>query len=185
MEPLALTIRAARPQDAADIARVYVESWQDTYPGALSTALLAGMSRGGQTGRWRAAICQGELVLVAESERHGVVAMSSFGASRDRTLPFDGEVYTLYVDPSFYGQGAGRRLLTQAFAELRKRGSRSCIIWAHARNNARFFYETMGGRIVAERTARMMGDNVPEVAFGWKSLVLAEKSPANPPGPSA
>jgi hypothetical protein len=52
------------------------------------------------------------------------------------------------------------------------------VIWAHAKNNARFFYETMGGRPVAERTARMMGDMVPEVAFGWKTLALAERSHA-------
>lgn len=176
METLPLTIRTARPGDAAEIARVYVESWQDAYPGNLSNALLAGMSRGGQTGRWRAAICQGELVLVAEHDKHGIVGMTSAGPSRDRSLGFDGEIYTLYVDPSFYGQGAGRKLLKAAFAELRKRGSKSCIIWAHARNNARFFYEAMGGRLVAERAARMMGDPVPEAAFGWKTLTLAERS---------
>ncbi len=178
MENLPLTIRAARPPDAAGIARVYVESWQDTYPGSLSHVLLANMTIGGQTGRWRAAICQGEHVLVAEHERHGVVAMTSFGPTRDRSIGFDGEIYTLYVAPSFLGQGAGRKLLTAAFAQLSRQGCRSCVIWAHARNNARFFYEAMGGRLVAERTERMMGDPVPEVAFGWKSLVVGERSAA-------
>jgi ribosomal protein S18 acetylase RimI-like enzyme len=178
METLALTIRPARPADAAEIARVYVESWQDTYPGSLSNTLLANMTYGGQTGRWRAAICQGELVFVAEHDSHGIVGMTSFGASRDRSLGFDGEIYTLYVDPSFLGRGAGRTLLNAAFAELRKRGTRTCIIWAHAKNHARFFYEAMGGRLVAERTARMMGDPVPEAAFGWKTLELAERSTA-------
>ena len=69
-------------------------------------------------------------------------------------------------------------LLNAAFAVLRQRNFASCIIWAHAGNNARFFYETMGGRLVAERTARMMGDAVPETAFGWKTLALAERSHA-------
>jgi L-amino acid N-acyltransferase YncA len=171
-------IRHAQPADAAEIARIYIESWQDTYPGVLSGALLASMTHGGQTGRWRAAICQGELVLVAELEKHGVIGQLSAGPARDRTLGFDGEVYTLYIDPAFYGQGAGARLLSGAFARLRKRGSRSCVIWAHAKNNARFFYERMGGRLVAERTARMMGDPVPEIAFGWKTLELVERSEA-------
>ena len=178
METLPLTIRAARPGDAASIARVYVESWQDTYPGSLSNTLLSNMTIGGQTGRWRAAICQGECVLVAEHERHGVIAMTSFGAPRDRSIGFDGEIYTLYVAPSFLGQGAGRKLLTEAFAQLSRQGCRSCVIWAHARNNARFFYEAMGGRLVAERTERMMGDPVPEIAFGWKRLVVSERSAA-------
>lgn len=178
MEPLALTIRQARPDDAAAIARVYIESWHDTYAGVLSKALLCAMTPKGQTARWQAAIRGRELVLVAEHERHGIVGMASAGATRDRAFGFDGEVYTLYVDPAFYGRGAGRLLLNGAFLELRKRAFRSCVIWAHAQNNARFFYEAMGGRLVGERTARMMGDAVPEAAFGWKTLVLAERSVA-------
>jgi GNAT superfamily N-acetyltransferase len=176
MEALNLTVRAARAADAADVARVYIESWHDTYPGVLSKTLLCAMTPNGQAARWRAAILHNELVLVAEHERHGIVGMASAGVTRDRDIGFDGEVYTLYVDPSFYGRGAGRQLLNGAFAQLRKRGFKSCVIWAHARNNARFFYEAMGGRLVAERTAKMMGDAVPEAAFGWKTLVLAERS---------
>jgi hypothetical protein len=52
------------------------------------------------------------------------------------------------------------------------------VIWAHARNHARFFYEAMGGRLIAERSAKLMNETVPEVAFGWKTLALAERSPA-------
>lgn len=178
MEPLALTIRQARPADAADIARVYIDSWHDTYPGVLSKALLCAMTPKGQAARWAAAIDRRELVLVAEHALHGIVGMASAGATRDRDLDFDGEVFTLYVDPSHFGRGAGRLLLKGAFLELRRRGFRSCIIWAHAKNNARFFYEAMGGRLVAERTARMMGDAVPEAAFGWKTLALTERSVA-------
>ncbi|MBV8977292.1 MAG: GNAT family N-acetyltransferase [Alphaproteobacteria bacterium] len=174
---LALAIRNATPTDAGEIARVYIESWHDTYPGVLSKALLSSMKLGSQTGRWRAAICQGEIVLVAEIGGR-VAGMLSAGPSRDRTLGFDGEVYTLYVDPAHYGEGAGRNLLAAAFSQLRKRGCRSCLIWAHAQNHARFFYERMGGRLVAERTAKMMGDPVPEVAFGWKSLETVQQSPA-------
>ncbi|MBS0470878.1 MAG: GNAT family N-acetyltransferase [Proteobacteria bacterium] len=180
MEEFALTIRVARPKDAAEIARIYIESWHDTYPGVLSNALLCAMTPKGQTARWHAAIkAQGrETVLVAEDAKAGIVAMSSLGPSRDRNLGYDGEVYTLYVDPNHFGRGAGRALLKGGFAVMQARDLSSCVIWAHARNNARFFYETMGGRVVAERTARMMGDTVPEVAFGWKTLALAERSHA-------
>jgi L-amino acid N-acyltransferase YncA len=178
MEPLALSIRLARPNDAAAIARVYIDSWHDTYPSVLSKTLLCAMTPKGQSARWLAAINRRELVLIAEHEKFGIVAMASAGAARDRALGFDGEVFTLYVDPSHFGCGAGRQLLTGTFSELRKRGFRSCVIWAHAKNNARFFYEAMGGRLVAERSAQMMGDTVPEVAFGWKQLVLAERSVA-------
>lgn len=180
MDDLALTIRVARPKDAAEVARIYIESWHDTYPAVLSSALLCSMTPKGQTSRWLAAIRsqKRETVLVAEDAKYGLVGMSSMGPSRDRSFGYDGEVYTLYVDPSFFGKGVGRGLLKGGFAVLRARGFQSCVIWAHAKNNARFFYETMGGRTVAERTARMMGDPVPEAAFGWKTLALAERSHA-------
>jgi len=180
MSSLALQIRQARQEDAAEIARVYIESWHDTYPGVLPDPLLRAMTAKGQTARWEAAIRSNgrEMVLVAENMRHGIVGMASMGASRDREIGFDGEVYTLYVDPAFYGCGAGRALLKGAFATLRRSDMTSCVIWAHARNNARFFYEAMGGRLIAERTAKLMGETVQETAFGWKTLALAERSPA-------
>lgn len=180
MDDLAVTIRRAKPDDAADIARVYIESWHDTYPGVISSTLLRSMTPRGQTARWRSTISvrNRESVIVAESAAFGIVGMSSFGPSRDPDLGFDAEVYTLYVDPAFFSRGVGRALLAAAFHQLHENGYDACIIWAHARNTARFFYERMGGRLAAERTARMMGDPVPEAAFGWKSLAAVERSAA-------
>jgi L-amino acid N-acyltransferase YncA len=170
MEDLALTVRRARQVDAADIARVYIEAWQDTYPALIPHSLLAAMSPERQVARWQAAIARRDPVLVAEDPHCGVIGMTSFGRARDRELGFDGEVYTLYVDPGFLGRGAGRALLIASFGVLSARRCKSCLVWAHARNNARFFYEAMGGRLVAERTTRLLGEPTPEAAFGWTSI---------------
>ena len=51
-----LTIRKARPGDAEAVARIYVESWRDTYPLVLPARLLASMTIEGQSARWRNAI---------------------------------------------------------------------------------------------------------------------------------
>ncbi len=179
MENLALTVCAARPEDVADLARIYIESWQDTYAGVLSHALLGAMSLKGHTARWRAAIRAGDrtgTVLVAEDTRHGLIGLCSLGAARDPGTGFEGEVYTLYVDPAFLGQGAGRALLGGAFDGLKERNMRSCLIWSHARNNACFFYEAMGGRRVATRTTRLIGELTPEIGFGWKRLVARKQT---------
>jgi GNAT superfamily N-acetyltransferase len=180
MSNLALHIRPARREDAADVAQVYIDSWHDTYPGVLPSALLRAMTPKGQTARWLAAICaQGrETVLVADSKQYGIIGMASLGPSRDNELGFDGEVYTLYVDPAFFGRGVGRALLKEAFGCLRSNGMSSCVIWAHARNHARYFYEAMGGRLIAERTARLLGEACPEAGFGWKTLALVERTTA-------
>ncbi|HVV27416.1 MAG TPA: GNAT family N-acetyltransferase [Rhizomicrobium sp.] len=171
MSDFAPVVRLARPEDAADLARIYIDSWHDTYAGVISHALLSAMSLRGHTARWRAAIRGHGTVLVAEDAQHGPVGLASLGPVRDASLGFEGEVYTLYVDPAFLGRGAGRALLTGAFDALKDRKLRSCLIWAHARNNACFFYEAMGGRRVATRTTRLMGELTPEIGFGWKQLV--------------
>src|SRR2546423_7960298 len=135
----------------------------------------------GQTARWRNSISVGvrEAVYVAEDERGRIVGMASMGRARDAGIGYDAEIYTLYVDPLLTGRGVGRVLLAGAFAALAERGHTRCVIWAHAGNPARFFYEALGGKPVAERTTSMMGVPVPEIAFGWTKLALAEASRSN------
>jgi ribosomal protein S18 acetylase RimI-like enzyme len=175
-----LSVRTARPEDAASLARIYIESWQDTYAGMISHALLGAMSVKAHTARWHSTIKamdrHGGTVLVAEDAQFGPVGLCSLGRARDRGLGFEGEIYTLYVDPMFLGRGAGRALLCGAFEALKERQLRSCLIWAHARNNACFFYEAMGGRRVATRTTRLMGELTPEIGYGWNRLMARRHS---------
>ncbi len=175
MDDLALSIRQARPTDAADLARIYIESWQDTYAGILPNALLTAMSHKGQATRWQQTMRGPGAVLIAEDAHAGPVGLASLGPARDKGLGLDGEIYTLYVDPSFLGRGTGRVLLAASFAALTEKKYRSCVIWAHARNNACFFYEAMGGRRVGNRVTRIMGEETPEIAFGWKRLMVGDK----------
>ena len=179
MDELALNVRSARPEDAADLARIYIESWQDTYPGIISSSLLGAMSFKGHAQRWRDMIRganrRNGAVLVAEDARHGTIGLSSLGPARDGGAGFDGEVYTLYVDPAFLGRGAGSALMAGAFAAFKERDLHSCLIWAHARNNACFFYEAMGGIRSGNRQIMMGGQDVHEVAFGWKQLALSRR----------
>jgi ribosomal protein S18 acetylase RimI-like enzyme len=175
-----LSVRTARPEDAADLARIYIESWQDTYAGVISHTLLGAMSLKGHTARWQTTIRgagrNSGTVLVAQDANFGPIGLCSLGAARDGGVGFEGEIYTLYVDPSFLGRGAGRALMAGAFDALKARQLRSCLVWAHARNNACFFYEAMGGRRVATRTTRLMGELTPEIGFGWKRLAAKKQT---------
>lgn len=176
MDDLALSVRYARPSDAADLARIYVESWQDTYAGIISHSLLGAMSLKGHTTRWQATMRGPGAVLVAEDATAGAIGLTSLGAVRDGALGFEGEIYTLYVDPAFMGRGVGRALMAGAFQTFKDRKLRSCLVWSHAQNNACFFYETMGGHRVATRNTRLMGETTPEVCFGWKQLVAKKQT---------
>jgi L-amino acid N-acyltransferase YncA len=172
-DDIPLTIRMARRADAASIARIFVESWRDTYANILPDAALTAMSAKGETHSWAATIMRQSMrnpVLVAADAQDRLYGFLSAGPSRDRALQFDAEVFTLYVAPGHTGQGIGGALLDWCFNLFRRAGFRSAIIWALADNPSRFFYERQGGKLVAERTIRVFGAMQRENAYGWRNM---------------
>jgi GNAT superfamily N-acetyltransferase len=169
-------VRAALRDDAAAIARIFVESWRDSYAGLLPASYLVRLSEMRQRVLWTREIVKGgphDGVIVAEDESYGIIGFASFGAARDRAVGYDGEIYTLYVDPNHVGRGAGDALMQAAFGRLFADGFRSAVIWALKGNPARYFYETKGGRLIAERPGAVAGKPVREVAFGWGDITPA------------
>lgn len=170
-------IRMARPADAGAIASIYVDSWRDTYAGILPDTGLLRMSKVAHARSWQRTIQSSNLrnpVLVASDEKSNLFGFASAGPTRDRTLPFDGEIYTLYVAPGRTGQGLGAALLTSMFRLFAKAHCRGMIIWALEENPSRFFYEAMGGRLVAERQHALWGKTMREIGYGWPTLDLAK-----------
>jgi L-amino acid N-acyltransferase YncA len=175
-ETIRIGIRMARPTDAADIAHVYVESWRDTYAGILPDAGLVRMSKTDQAAAWTRTIKQSNLrnpVLVAADTKSNIYGFASAGPSRERSLPYEGEVYTLYVAPGWTGQGIGAALLSSVFRLFSKGGYNGMIIWALSDNPSRFFYEAMGGTLAAERNHPMWGKTFREIGYAWPKLDLA------------
>ncbi len=166
-------IRLATQRDAPAIARVHVETWRDTYAGIIPDHALLGLDERRETARQRHALGLrrgGAVTLVAELPRHGVIGYAEVGEARNAGLPYDAEIYTLYVLPGFQGQGNGRGLLGSAFARLLHAGRRTAIVWVLAENPARFFYAAMGARQIGVRTERMFGTNLAQEAYGWPDL---------------
>jgi GNAT superfamily N-acetyltransferase len=175
-ETIRIGIRMARPADAADIAHVYVESWRDTYAGILPDSGLVRLSKVDQAASWSRAIKNSNLrnpVLVASDTKSNIYGFVSAGPTREKSLPYEGEVYALYVAPGWTGQGIGAGLLASTFRLFAKGGADGMIIWALADNPSRFFYEAMGGQIAAERQHPMWGKSLREIGYGWHKLDLA------------
>jgi GNAT superfamily N-acetyltransferase len=172
--PSPLIIRQARKEDASAIARIHVESWRSTYAGLLPDKLLLRMNVAEHEARWwRHALARqrrSQFVYVADLEGEGIIGFGSGGASREMGLPYQGEIYTLYLADEFHGRGIGRRLFT-ALGErsLRERGP-SVIVWVLAGNPNRFFYESLGGKAVARRAATLGGAPIEEIAYGWEDV---------------
>ena len=56
---------------------------------------------------------------------------------------------------------------------LATKGLDSALIWVLAENPARFFYQAMGGTLIAKRQERLWGVPLDEMAYGWSNLQTA------------
>ena len=166
-------IRPACLSDASAIADVQVETWRDTYAGLIPDRTLLGLSRTSHSENWRGILRDARadsITRVAEGPDSRVVGFANAGRARPTNLPHDGEVYTLYVLPDHQGAGYGRGLLGALFSALRTAGCRSALVWVLAGNPARFFYEAMGGTLIATREEPFHGVVLSECAYGWPDL---------------
>jgi GNAT superfamily N-acetyltransferase len=173
-----LAVRLARTDDAAGIASIFVDSWRETYAGILPTRALSTMSKEQQQRYWAGTVQHANLrnpVFVAADAAGQLFGFCSAGPNRDRVLPHEAEIYTLYVAPGHTSQGIGTALMQTTFQFLSRAQCRSMLIWALAENPSRFFYEAMGGQRVAERMHPLWGGTYAEVAYGWDTLDLSSR----------
>lgn len=181
------TIGLATERAATGIAKVYVDTWRSTYAALLPHRVLLGMSYERQAREWSWVIrnrSEAQPVIVAAEANRGVIGFTSFGLSRLGDRPAAGcfggegganvgEIYTLYVRPEFQERGIGRKLLHAAFTAMVDKGYGCSFLWVLRDNPARFFYERMGGQVVAERRERLWGCTLDEVCYGWPDLTQA------------
>jgi ribosomal protein S18 acetylase RimI-like enzyme len=176
-------IRDARPDDAAGIARVHVESWRSTYPGLVPAHYLVGLSEGAAAMRWANAVQArgpGRGALVAVDARDRVIGFSTYGARRVPIDVFSGEFYAIYLSDDAKGQGIGRRLMAAMAERMMLGGIRSAVVWCLRDNPSRWFYERLGGVRVAERPIRFAGEQLTEIAYGWRDLTPLATLSADP-----
>jgi len=168
-----VVIRTARPDDAGPIADIHIATWRAAYTSMIPNSVLLGLSSAREGKYWRHAIAARSsdcAIYVAAGEDGEILGYGSAGPARPNSLPFAGEIYTLYVAPDHQGRGLGRGLLHAMFAQLRRQGCGTAMLWVLAANPARFFYSAMGGTLAAERNDRHFGVALDELAYGWADL---------------
>ncbi len=164
-------IRAATATDAADIARVHVQSWRESYTGIVPDAHLAGLDVVERTKRWLDTFQTAEApwrAFVAVSGASGTVeGFVTLGPAREAVAGLAGELYALYTLRSIQGTGAGRQLFDAARQSLRACGINGMYLWVLADNPSAGFYRHMGGREFARKTIDIGGKPLEEIAYGW------------------
>jgi ribosomal protein S18 acetylase RimI-like enzyme len=154
----AVGIRAARIEDARQIAVIHVQSWQGAYRGLLPQAYLDGLQPAQRVGRWERSISEADGITAATllADAGGrPVGFVSYGPARDpdadpRRI---GQIDAIYLAPAAWGQGIGRKLMDAALERLVFAGFSEATLWVLDSNaRARRFYEAGGW--VADGTQR-------------------------------
>jgi L-amino acid N-acyltransferase YncA len=130
-------IRLALPNDAAEIARVHVDSWRSSYRGLLADEFLDSLSEAGYTDRWRRVIGDGASRVLVVEEADGIVGFASGGRERAGESGYEGELYAIYIVAGSQRKGLGRELVHTMATALREKGLRDMIVWARRDVRAR------------------------------------------------
>lgn len=174
-----MKIRAAHAGDAPALARVIVDTGRAAHRGQMPDEVLLKDSYeeayAESERNWARALRElaegvnpGECLYVAEDEAGEVVGLAMGGEGYEGEGQGVGEVYALYVRQSQQGRGLGRRLVGAVAAHLARLGVHTLQIGCLAANApARRFYESIGGRVVGERTYDKEGHLLPGVVYGW------------------
>ncbi len=174
-----MIVRRAVPSDVPALARVHIDTWRATYRGIVPDAYLDSLNYNRGESGWKRMLSDldspeaeqsGKCVLVAESPDCGVVGFASFGPNRDQDTEHDGELYAIYVLPTYQGRGAGRELISETARMMSVSGFRSMVVWVLSANPARRFYERSGGSEVRQRKIKIGGVELDETAYGWADL---------------
>ncbi|MEV0715942.1 GNAT family N-acetyltransferase [Asanoa sp. NPDC050611] len=138
-------VRPARPEDAAEIARIQVATWRVAYRRMLPRTVLDSLDEAWIAERWSAAVEQPPsprhrvLVAVEQAEQSYLVGFAASGpadeqalAPEEPALPDDVAAVTdLLVEPRWGRRGHGSRLLAASVDLWREDNFTAAVAWAY------------------------------------------------------
>jgi ribosomal protein S18 acetylase RimI-like enzyme len=160
-------IRPARPKDASALASAYEEAWRGAYQGIIPHLSLQRMIARRSLRWWEEALRKRAPLLVLDfrGEAAGYV---TFGRCRLGRSPYQGEIFELYLHPTYQGLGLGERLFDGARMRLAEMRLKGLLVWALTDNDAACaFYLRLGGKPVAEGAESFGEASLRKVAFAW------------------
>lgn len=168
-----MIIREATLSDAYSIAKVHVDSWKSTYKGIVCDDFLNGLSYENSEVGWKSFINDSErdnkYIYVAVDGEYGIIGFATCGIKRESKDQSMGELYAIYIMKEHQNKGVGRLLFNEVLNKLMELKFNLITIWVLVENNqARRFYELMGGREVKEKDIVIAGETLKEIAYEFK-----------------
>ena len=160
---MAFHIRDAREEDVPALARLHVQTFNETHRGGRG----GGPSYELRERQWRDAFAVRDgtwFCFVVEDDTGELVGFAK-GTPHDGGVPgFRGELNKIYVLRRFHRQGVGRLLLCNTARRFLERCVTSMLLFGDAANPSNGFYEAFGAERLHSPTGEFHG------AYGWRDL---------------
>ncbi|QCI97328.1 GNAT family N-acetyltransferase [Agrobacterium larrymoorei] len=147
------SIRRAELRDAADIARLHVEVWRQTYRGLVPQDAYAALDESRRHEMWKSKLCATdphEIALVAESEAQ-LIGVGAAGPPSDTVFGKRAEIKHLYIHSSAKRRGVGTQILSKLASHMKMCGYGSAALSVVRGNEqAELFYRARKGEIIGE-----------------------------------
>jgi ribosomal protein S18 acetylase RimI-like enzyme len=141
-----MLIRRAKKEDIDAITTIHVRTWQAAYKGQMPDELLANLSYEKRRRTWKKIIADPKSNLLVTEVDGQVRGFCGGGKSRDKDASKSvAEIYSIYLDHTFFGKGLGKALLKKMEKLLEEKGFDTATLWVLTTNEkARRFYEKQG-----------------------------------------
>ena len=138
-----ISLRDATADDAEQVARIYVDSWNAGFAGQFPARALSQR----EVARWRDDLADAPVRWRVAVDSGEAIGFAGTGPCRDPVDPRLGELDTIAVSPDCWRRGVGRALMDDALDALRAAPLGAAVLWTladYARGDA--FYRSTGWR---------------------------------------
>lgn len=157
-------IREAVLSDIPFLARVHVQTWQETYTSLIPDDVLYNIiTAESREFQWQRTLANPKVKVFVGFETDTLIGFCSLTVQGS-----EAELFTLYLLKAFQGLGFGKQLWLTALENAKSQGAKTLSLWVLEDNPTRGFYEHMGGYLDDTRTEKIGSAVLLEVSYLFK-----------------
>ena len=165
-----LIIRDATLNDIREVAKLHVDSWNNTYKGIIAQDYLDNMKNNLEKRIERMNNEFNLRKMIVATLNDEIVAFSEFVLSNEfsKDLDIDCELCGLYVKNEYLKSGIGTKVFNYVRNLFIENNKKKMGLWCVKENeNAINFYKRKGGVVVSEKKFTLANKEYSEVAFEY------------------
>jgi len=166
-----MMIREAKIEDAKEIAKVHVHSWQTAYKGIMSDEFLQNLSVEKRTELWKSNIQLDENIVLVAIVDDKIIGFACGAKVKEEEYPlYDGDVTSIYFYEEYQGKGYGKELIHALFGKFKQKGYKNAIVKVLEDNKSRYFYERLGAKLIDQCDIQIAGGQATLLTYAWDEI---------------